>query len=137
MLGRLDHVGYLAADLEAAVSEFARTLGVAVGRRFERPQFALRGVYLGSGEGELELFTFTEPDLLAARLGSASVRLDHIAYEVTDIERTARALREAGVSFCGPDLRAELSEPVALGGVLHLWTVPASSCGQSIQLLQR
>ena len=137
MLGTLDHVGYLVEDLDAAIADFGRTLGLEVVRRFERPQFALVGAYLGTGEGEIELFTFSDAALLAARLNGASLRLDHIAYEVSDIDATARALGAAGVRFCGPDLRSELQGPVDLGGVRHLWTVPETSCGQSLQLLQR
>lgn len=135
MLGTLDHVGYLVEDLEGAIADFAGTLGLDVARRFERPQYSLLGAYLGAGE--VELFTYTDVDLRARRLGGATSRLDHLAYEVADIAATARVLSAAGVRFCGPDLRAELSEPVDLGGVLHLWTVPETSCGQTLQLLQR
>ena len=142
MLGELDHVGYLTRNLEDSVAEVVERLGVSVVRRFERPRFALLGVYLGPGEGNIELFTFTEPKLLEDRLrgvaaeGSAML-LDHVAYAVADIEASAAALRAAGVSFCGPDQREELPGPVDLGGVRHLWTVPRTSAGASIQLLQR
>jgi catechol 2,3-dioxygenase-like lactoylglutathione lyase family enzyme len=137
MLGRLDHVGYLAADLEEAVQEFQRMSALPVARHIERPQFALRGVYLGEGEGNIELFTFTEADLLKARLGDARLLLDHVAYEVPDIAASAALLRAGGARFAGPDARAELHEPVDLGGVWHLWTLPETTFGQTIQLLQK
>ena len=60
-----------------------------------------------------------------------------IAYEVTDIDASAAAMRAAGARFCGPDFREEFFEPVELSGVLHLWTIPKTTHGQSIQLLQR
>jgi methylmalonyl-CoA/ethylmalonyl-CoA epimerase len=137
MLGRLDHVGYLAADLEASVEELCSLFGLAVARHIERPQFALRGVYLGAGEGNLEVFTFTEEELLAKRLGDAKLVLDHVAYEVSDIDASAAQLRHRGARFAGPDLRFELHEPVDLGGVRHLWTMPETTFGQTIQLLQK
>jgi len=137
MLGKLDHVGYLAADLEATIAGFQERFGLALARRIERPQFALVGAYLGEGEGNVEVFTFTDPELLARRLGGASVVLDHVAYEVADIGAAATAMRHDGVRFAGPDLRSELHEPVDLGGVLHLWTMPETTFGQTIQLLQR
>jgi catechol 2,3-dioxygenase-like lactoylglutathione lyase family enzyme len=137
MLGRLDHVGYLAADLEASVAEFQSVFELPVARHIERPQFALRGVYLGEGEGNLELFTFTEEELLERRLGDSALVLDHVAYEVADIDASAAMLRRGGVRFAGPDLRSELHEPVDLGGVRHLWTMPETTCGQTIQLLQK
>ena len=136
MLSRLDHVGYLAADLETAIGGFQERFGLALARRIDRPQFALVGAYLGEGLGNVEVFTFTDPELLARRLGGATVLLDHVAYEVEDIAASAVELRRQGVRFAGPDLRSELHEPVDLGGVLHLWTMPETTFGQTLQLLQ-
>jgi catechol 2,3-dioxygenase-like lactoylglutathione lyase family enzyme len=137
MLGAVDHVGYLARDLEATIAEFCKLFGVQVARRIERPAFSLIGAYLGSGDGNIEIFTFTEEALLHERVGEHDVLLDHVAFEVPDIAAAAVSMGAAGVSFCGPDARTELSEPVDLGGVLHLWTRPSSSGGQMLQILQR
>jgi catechol 2,3-dioxygenase-like lactoylglutathione lyase family enzyme len=137
VLGPVDHVGYLAADIEASVAEFTDLLGAPIVRRFERPQYSLQGVYLGAAHGDIEIYNFTDPELNRARLGDAQLRLDHVAYEVADIEASAAAMRRAGVRFSGPDLREELHEAVDLGGVLHLWTVPESCFGQFLQLMQR
>ena len=137
MLGRIDHVGYLAADLEASVDEMVAKLGLPIVKRFERPQFELLGVYLGEGHPGIEIFTFTDPELTARRLGGErGLRLDHVAYVLEDIEGVCAELRTRGVRFCGPDEREELTGPVDLGGVLHIWTVPQTSCGQSLQLMQ-
>jgi hypothetical protein len=64
------------------------------------------------------------------------VRLDHVAFEVDDIERAAKRLRSAGTRFCGPDGRM-LEAPLEFGGSRHLWTVPASAPGVCLQLIQR
>ncbi len=119
------------------MAEFTELLGVPTVRQFERPQFSLQGVYLGAAHGDIEIFTFTDPELNRARLGDAQLRLDHVAYEVADIEASAAAMRRDGVRFSGPDLREELHEAVDLGGVLHLWTVPETCVGQFLQLMQR
>jgi catechol 2,3-dioxygenase-like lactoylglutathione lyase family enzyme len=137
VLGRVDHVGYLVEQLEWGVASFSERLGVPVVRRFERPQFALEGAYLGAGHGDIEVFTFTDPELLDARLDGRKMLLDHVAHEVEDIASLAASLRRGGVRFSGPDLRGELTEAVDLGGVLHLWTVPDSCDGVSLQLMQR
>jgi catechol 2,3-dioxygenase-like lactoylglutathione lyase family enzyme len=137
MLGTLDHIGYLVHDLEAGIAEFCARLGIEQVKRFERAQLELIGAYLGPGNGNIELFSFTDPRLQSERLGTAEIALDHVAYEVADIAATEARMRAAGVRFCGPDQREEFSEPIDLGGVLHLWTVRETTCGQSIQLLQR
>ena len=136
MLGRLDHVGYLVSDLAAAEAEFVETLGQPVVQRFERSVFSLFGMYLGA-EGELELFTFTDHQLLSARLGEEHIRLDHIAYETHDIATAAVSLAARGVRFTGADRREEVTEPFDLDGVLKLWTVPETAGGAALQILQR
>jgi catechol 2,3-dioxygenase-like lactoylglutathione lyase family enzyme len=138
MLGAVDHVGYLVRDLDAAVAEFSERFGLELVRPVVLPQFSILGQYLGQGSGSVELFTITDEALLAERLGGERIVLDHAAYEVADIDAVAAAWHERGVRFSGPDRRAEVREPILLGGgVRHLWTVPETSCGQSIQLLQR
>ncbi len=138
MLGPLDHVGYLVRDLDAAVADWTQRFGLEVVRPVELPQYSIAGHYLGQGNGSVELFTITDQRLLEERLGGLSIVLDHAAYEVADLEAVATAMHERGVRFTGPDRREEVREPIVLGGgVLHLWTVPDTSCGQSLQLLQR
>lgn len=137
MLGAVDHVGYLVRDLDAAVEEFGERFGLAVVRPVVLPQFSILGQYLGQGSGSVELFTITDEKLLAQRLGDQPILLDHAAYEVSDIDAVAAAMRRTGVRFTGPDRRQEVAEPIELGGIRHLWTYPETSCGQSLQLLQR
>jgi catechol 2,3-dioxygenase-like lactoylglutathione lyase family enzyme len=136
MLGTIDHVGYLARDLEGSIADFQRRLGVEVVRRFERPQFSLLGAYLGSGSGELELFAFSDPEIQAERLAGRDFVLDHVAYRVPDIAALQARLAAEGVRFSGPDLRDEVRKPFDLGGALHLWTVPETCGGQALQLIQ-
>lgn len=136
MLETIDHVGYLVRDLDSAVADVQRRLGVEVVRRFERAQFSLVGCYLGSGTGDLELFTFSDPEIQAERLGERELVLDHVAWRVPDIAALQARLAAEGVRFSGPDLRGELTEPVDLGGALHLWTVPETCGGQALQLIQ-
>jgi catechol 2,3-dioxygenase-like lactoylglutathione lyase family enzyme len=137
MLGRIDHVGYLVRDLEASLNDVSERLGLEVVRRFERPQFELVGVYLGADGGNVELFTFTDPALTESRLAGRELLLDHVAHEVQDIAAVASSLRAGGTSFTGPDQRGELTRAVDLGGVLHLWTMPETCGGLSLQLMQR
>lgn len=137
MLGRIDHVGYLVRDLEASLEDVTERLDLEVVRRFERPQFELAGVYLGADGGNVELFTFTDPSLTESRLAGRELLLDHVAHEVQDIAAVASSLRAGGTRFTGPDQRGELTQAVDLGGVLHLWTMPETCGGLSLQLMQR
>ena len=130
------HVGYLAGDVERAAAQIGSQLGLEVTRRFERPQYSLTGVYLGVGPANIEVFSFTDQCLVEPRLGDRLLLLDHVAYAVADIRRVAARMCEQGARFTGPDGRAEITEPIDLDGVLHMWTDAGSADGLAIQLVQ-
>lgn len=130
------HVGYLASDVERAAAQIGSQLGLEVTRRFERRQYSVMGVYLGVGPANIEVFSFTDRALVEPRLGNRLLLLDHVAYGVADIRGVAARMRAQGIRFTGPDGRAELTEPIDLGGVLHMWTDAASADGLAIQLVQ-
>jgi catechol 2,3-dioxygenase-like lactoylglutathione lyase family enzyme len=137
VLERVDHVGYLVRHLDHAILAFQSALGLSHVRRFERAQFCLLGAYLGNGPDPIELFTFTDGALLEARLGPLDANLDHVAYAVDDIDAAANQLIASGARFTGPDEREELMRPYELSGIRHLWTVPATTWGLRIQLVER
>ena len=119
----IDHVGYLVRDLDAAVERRTRQFGVEVTREVDRPQWALFGYYVG----QFEIFTFTDPELLDARLGADDERFDHIAWQVDDLG--AAMARFPGARWTGPDLRETVTEPFDLGAAKHIWT-------EGLQLIQ-
>jgi methylmalonyl-CoA/ethylmalonyl-CoA epimerase len=136
MFGTLDHIGFLVADIDAAVAQAQEAFGLPLARTADLERFSIRAAFLGEGTGTLEIFTFTDPELLGPRLDGQERRLDHVAFRVEDIEALAATLRAAGVRFCGPDRREELSEPISTGPSLALWTRPETSAGLALQLIQ-
>jgi catechol 2,3-dioxygenase-like lactoylglutathione lyase family enzyme len=113
----IDHVGYLVRDLDAAVARMTQQFGTEVTREVDRPQWSLFGYYAG----QLEIFTFTDPVVLAARLpDGVDEALDHVAWRVDDIE--AAMARFPDARWSGPDLRTTVHEPFVLGDVRHIWT---------------
>ena len=136
MFGPLDHVGLLVRDMEAAVAEAQQRFGLAFARSAPLEAFAIRATFLGEGRGTLEVFTFDDPEILEPRLAGEDRRLDHVAFRVEDIDSVSAALRASGVRFSGPDRREEVFEPIMTGPARALWTMPQSSAGLAIQLIQ-
>ena len=66
----------------------------------------------------------------------ADRRLDHIAFRVEGLDAIAATLRATGVRFTGPDRRVEITEPIDLGPARHLWTMPDSTAGVAMQLIE-
>lgn len=137
MFGRFDHVGMIVHDLDFAVSHAREAFRLEVARTGAIAQFDIDAVFLGEGFGTLELFLFTDPEIQASRLEGATQRLDHVAFEVDDLDALAATLRATGVRFTGPDRRGELTEPFVLGSARNLWTMPETSSGLALQLIER
>jgi catechol 2,3-dioxygenase-like lactoylglutathione lyase family enzyme len=137
VFGRFDHVGLIVADLDDAVARARESLGLPIARTSTIERYGLEAVFLGEGTGTLEIFTFADPEILTGRLEGAATRLDHVAFEVDDLEGLSATLRATGVSFAGPDRRDEALEPIVFGPVLNLWTRPETAGGMAIQLLER
>jgi catechol 2,3-dioxygenase-like lactoylglutathione lyase family enzyme len=137
VLGKHDHIAYIARDLDAAVATLSSIFGMEVTREFELPAFSLRSVFLHDGTALVEVFELFTPELAEPRLADFDLQLDHVGYEVPDIEEAAAPLRAVGVRFSGPD-GIEVDSPVDLGGSLHLWTMPGSEAlGLNLQLIER
>ena len=123
----IDHIGYLVRDLDAGVELVRRVFGAEIDREVDRPQWSLYGYYVGA----VEVFTFTEPQLLDDRLAGGDAQLDHVAHAVDDIA-AAMALHP-GARWTGPDLRGTITEPFDLGAAKHAWTVVG---GLGLQLIE-
>lgn len=134
---RIDHVGVLVGDLEAAKAFARDVLGLGEpAREFQEPKLDVTGAFYELGDAQLELFTRAggaEEELPAG----APAALDHIAVEVDDIDAERERLDAHGVRFTGPGGPGHVGAPIEVRGSLHLWTDPATSGGYRLQLIQR
>ena len=136
MFGPFDHVGYLVRDFDAALEQAQALFALPLARRADLPQFAIRAAFLGEGSGTLEIFTFDDPEVLDPRLDGAERRIDHVAFRVDDLDAVVVLLRAGGARFSGPDRRGEVSQPIALGASRALWTLPETTGGLALQLIE-
>jgi len=136
VFGDFDHVGLFVLDLDGAVAEARATLGLEIARTAALTDYSIDAVFLGPGNGTLEIFTCTDPVLRDARLDGRDRRLDHIAFRVEGLDALGAMLRAAGARFTGPDRREEITEPISLGPARHLWTMPDTTGGVALQLIE-
>ena len=125
-LRRIDHVGVIVDDLDDA----ARLLGEGFG--LERTSVVdrddLRLAFFRCGDVSIEVIEPLEPELRRRRLGDgARARIEHIAFEVADLERALAALGALGVEPNAPPLRS--------GARTMFWTDPATSDGMIFQFV--
>jgi glyoxylase I family protein len=123
---RLDHVGIVVGDIEAASQLLTEQLGLAPQSADDRPD--LRLAFFDAGGARLELIEPVDPDLRARRLGDDRARIEHLAFEVDDLDATLAALDALGIETTAP--------PRESHGNRHVWTVAATSGGISFQFQQ-
>ena len=130
MLKRIDHVGIVVDDLEAAGRLLSDVLGMTLTRTVEIPERQLHAAFYRCGETDVELIQLDDPEARASRLGDGPARVEHIAIEVDGtIEEAAPRLAEAGV-------RMVSDEPMRTRAAVSLWSNPESTHGVAFQFLQ-
>jgi methylmalonyl-CoA/ethylmalonyl-CoA epimerase len=123
---RLDHVGIVVDSLAEGRQLLVGQFGLVPDGEAELE--GLKIAFFKSGEARVELIEPTDPDVRTRRLGDHQARIEHISFEVDDLEDTMLALEALGIELTAP--------PIDSGGRLNVWTVPATSDGIMFQFQQ-
>jgi methylmalonyl-CoA/ethylmalonyl-CoA epimerase len=126
-LKRIDHVGIVVGDLDHHVAQL-ETLGLKLARTNENAEsFAL---YFACGDASVELIDVRDPDARARRLPEGEqARIEHIAFEVDDLEEVRDLLIAKGIEVTWP--------PFPSGAAQMIWTNADASGGVQYQFLVR
>ncbi len=126
MLKELDHIGVVVEDIEEAISLYTGLLGFALrGReRVEAQGMEIASVVLEGFKVEL-LHSISETGVLSGFLAKRGPGVHHLAFRVSDIERSLSALRQAGIRLIderprpgSDDTLIAFLRPKDTGGVL-------------------
>jgi methylmalonyl-CoA epimerase len=126
MFDRIDHIGIAVEDLDAAIELYESTLGMPLVHRETVEEQGVEAVLLDVGEGHIELLRPLGEDTpvgkFIARKGGG---MHHVAYAVSDIDRTLAELGERGVELIDSEPRIGIRgsrvaflHPRSTGGVL-------------------
>jgi methylmalonyl-CoA/ethylmalonyl-CoA epimerase len=117
-LRRFDHVGVIVDDLDDAARLLGDGLGLELTNSIERDD--LRLAFFRCGDVSIEIIEPLDPELRRRRLGEgARARIEHLAFEVGDLEVAITALAALGIEPNAPPLRS--------GARTMVWTDPATS----------
>jgi methylmalonyl-CoA/ethylmalonyl-CoA epimerase len=131
MLGRLHHVAYVVADLDAALERLARAFDLRPAIREVMDEQGVEAVLCGSAGGAIELIRPLDPAGAIARfLESHGEGLHHVAFEVADLDAALADLRARGVELIDERPRR------GLGGHLVAFVHPSSASGVLTELVQ-
>ena len=126
MLRRLDHVGIVVADLERHVRQL-EAMGLALAYDNDGDDSLAR--YYPCGDASVELIAPRTEESRSGRLGGASARIEHVAFEVDDLAAVRDQLARHGVAVTWPPFRS--------GRNLMVWTDEQSAGGVQYQFLVR
>jgi methylmalonyl-CoA/ethylmalonyl-CoA epimerase len=131
VLGPIHHVGYVVADLEAAVETLGRRFGLRVEHREVLPEQAVEAAFCGGGGGRVELIRPLDPDGPIARfMRSRGEGFHHVAFEVPDVAAGLAELAARGAELIDTAPRR------GLGGHLVAFVHPRSALGVLTELVQ-
>lgn len=131
MLTRMDHVGIVVADLEAALVTYCEQWGFNLLERLDIPEQLVEAAFLDAGNSTVELIMPTTSESGTARfLQNRGEGVHHICFEVDDIVEALATLRQQGLRLIDETPRQGVHGLVAF---VH----PKASHGTLIELLQR
>jgi methylmalonyl-CoA/ethylmalonyl-CoA epimerase len=131
VLGRIHHVAYVVADIDAALGRLGAAFGLSEDVREVMEGQGVEAAMCGPPGGAVELIRPLEADGPIARfLESRGEGFHHVAFEVADLEAALAGLRERGA-----ELIDERPRP-GLGGHLVAFVHPRSAGGVLTELVQ-
>ena len=127
----IDHVGIAVADLEVAVEEYRRLLGVEPAHRERVEDQGVEEVLFAVGASYIQLLGALGPDTPVGRsLAARGAGVHHVAYRVDDIEAALAHLEEQGAQLV--DERPRQGSRNTLIAFVH----PRSMGGVLVELVQ-
>ncbi len=135
---KIDHIGIVVPDLEAAIQIYTALFGVGPTSVEEVADQKVRAAFFQAGESQIELLCPTAPDSpISGWLAKRGGGIHHLCLSVPDIERALAALAALGMPLIdsAPRIgahgkRIAFVHPKGLGGVLlELSEDPRSGCG--------
>jgi methylmalonyl-CoA epimerase len=94
---RIDHIGIAVEEIEGSLVLYRDAFKMEVAHREIVEEQGVEAVLLDVGENHIELVAPLGPDTPVGKfLAKKGPGLHHVAYQVSDIEATLAALRQAG-----------------------------------------
>jgi methylmalonyl-CoA/ethylmalonyl-CoA epimerase len=126
MFDRIDHVGVAVQEIDASLEMYRNLFKVDVAHREIVREQGVEVALIAVGDNHVELLAPLSADTPVGKfLAQRGPGLHHIAYQVSDIDLTLTALKEAGTALIDKQPRVGIREsrvaflhPYATGGVL-------------------
>jgi methylmalonyl-CoA/ethylmalonyl-CoA epimerase len=134
VFSRIDHIGVAVEEIEPALELYRDSFRLELAHREVVEEQGVEAVLLDAGENHVELLAPLGPDTPVGRfLAAKGPGLHHVAYQVTDIDATLQALKNAGLQLIDQEPRTGIRgsrvaflHPRSTAGVLTEIVQPAA-----------
>ena len=134
MFSRIDHIGVAVEEIDAALQLYRDGFQLEVAHREVVQEQGVEAVLLDVGENHVELLAPLSADTPVGKfLAKQGPGLHHVAYQVSDIDATLHALKQAGMRMIDEQPRTGIRgsrvafmHPRATAGVLTELVEPAA-----------
>jgi len=128
---RIEHVGIVVRDVEASRHLWEKCLGIPMVSIEDHPVAPVRLAMFPVGESFVELLAGTTPDSKYTRMAAeGNGGLNHICFEVENIDEALEELKQKGIALRDPQAR------VGQGGSRIAFLDPSGTEGCLIELVE-
>lgn len=129
---RIAHIGIAVRDLDEALRLYHDTLGLPLHGRETVESDGVTVAFLPVGDTRVELLAATDPESPVARfIEKRGEGVHHVAFEVDDVEKTLKILRDRGYRLIDETPRT------GAGGARIAFVHPRSTNGVLIELCEK
>ncbi len=131
MLEKIYHLGYAVENIEAATRFYEKHFGVRVGEPEEVEEQGIVATMFEVGESMIELVQPTRPDSPVGKfLQKRGEGFHHVAFQVEDLDRALKELKEGGVELIDEEPR------IGAGGTRTAFLHPKDAHGVLTELVE-
>ena len=131
MIRRVNHIGIAVKDIDSAAKVYADAFGLKVQDVEVMEAAGVKIALIPVGESKIELVEPTDPEGKIARfIEEKGEGLNHLAFEVSDIEAVLDSLKAKGVPLVDEEPRS------GAGGARIAYLQPAAAGGVSLELVE-
>ena len=130
-LGKISHLGIAVKSIEDSLKLYTDVFGLELAGTEVVPEQKVKVAFLPVGESRIELLEATEPDSPVAKfIENKGEGIQHIAFQVADVEKAIEAAKELGMRMIDEKPRK------GAGGARIAFLHPKGTYGVLIELCE-
>jgi methylmalonyl-CoA/ethylmalonyl-CoA epimerase len=130
MLKKIDHIGVVVKDLDAAINNYTGMFGFKVMEKMEGPGGEFKNAMLQQGDVRVELFQPLKEGSFSRFLQEKGGGIHHISFMTDNIEKEVKDLKAKGKKL-------QNEKPIEMPGAKIVFVHPSAAENVLIEMVER